>query len=73
MLLQRMVASFIVRVVHEPGNEYMSWSITVQHVQSGRVYRLADLKDVDSLLMEVVKAGIQDGDGRVVRLEPRDF
>jgi len=55
-LAERIVASFIVRVVHEPGNEQIPWNITVQHVQSGRVYRLAELKDVSSLIAEIAEA-----------------
>lgn len=67
---QRVVASFIVRVIHEPGNEQIPWNVTVQHLQSDRVYRLADLKGIDALLMEAVKKQIQaNKNGKVVLLE----
>ncbi|CEP66663.1 Uncharacterized [Moorella glycerini] len=66
---KRVVASFIVRVVHEPGNEQIPWSITIQHVQSGRVYRLADLKEVSSLLAEIVEAENWPEDARFIPLE----
>ncbi|MEW6273851.1 MAG: hypothetical protein AB1556_01855 [Bacillota bacterium] len=52
---RRLVASFLVRLIHEPDNEQIPWNITVQHVQSGRVYRLADPEAIASLLQEVTK------------------
>ncbi|MGQ9823800.1 MAG: hypothetical protein ACUVSK_02180 [Desulfotomaculales bacterium] len=52
---QRLVASFLVRLIHEPGNEQIPWSITVQHIQTGRVFRLADPGAVAALFQEVVK------------------
>ena len=52
---RRLVASFLVRLIHEPDNEQIPWNITVQHVQSGRMYRLADPKAIASLLQEVIK------------------
>jgi len=54
-LSRRLVASFLVRLIHEPDNEQIPWNITVQHVQSGRVYRLADPEAIASLLQEVTK------------------
>jgi hypothetical protein len=52
---QRLVASFLVRLVHEPGNEQIPWSITVQHIQTGRVFRLTDPEAVAALFQEVVR------------------
>lgn len=52
---RRLVASFLVRLIHEPDNEQIPWNITVQHVQSGHVYRLADPEAIASLLQEVIK------------------
>lgn len=51
---QRLVASFLVRLLHEPGNEQIPWSITVQHIQSGQVFRLADPEAVAALFRDVV-------------------
>lgn len=69
-MLKRVVASFIVRVIHEPDNEQIPWNVTVQHLQGDRVYRLADLKGIDALLAEAVRAHIQSKNGKVVSLEP---
>lgn len=52
---QRLVASFLVRLLHEPGNEQIPWSITVQHIQSGHIFRLADPGTLAALFQEVVK------------------
>ncbi|MEW6425551.1 MAG: hypothetical protein AB1523_12580 [Bacillota bacterium] len=54
-MARRLVASFLVRLIHEPDNEQIPWNITVEHVQSGRVYRLADPEAIASLLQEVTK------------------
>lgn len=71
-MLQRVVASFIVRVIHEPDNEQIPWNITVQHLQSSRVYRLADLKGMEALLAEEVNKQFQVKSCKVIPLEIED-
>jgi len=68
-LRERVVASFLVRVIHEPGNEQMPWSVTIQHVQRGRVYRLAELAEIGSLLEEIVAAESQAKEAKVIPLD----
>jgi len=67
-LRERVVASFLVRVMHEPGNEQIPWSVTIQHVQKGRVYRLADLGEIGSLLRDIVEAGTRAKSAKVIPL-----
>jgi len=67
-LRERVVASFLVRVMHEPGNEQIPWSVTIQHVQKGRVYRLADLGEIGSLLRDIVEAETRAKNAKVIPL-----
>ena len=52
---RRLVASFLVRLVHEPDNEQIPWNITVQHVQTGRTYRLTEPERLPLLFQEIIK------------------
>ncbi|MGQ9531889.1 MAG: hypothetical protein ACUVTQ_03665 [Desulfotomaculales bacterium] len=52
---RRLVGSFLVRLVHEPDNEQIPWRIIVQHVQTGRTYRLTEPERLPLLFQEVIK------------------
>ena len=59
---RRLVASFVLRVVHECGNEHIPWNITLQHVQTGKIYRLAEPAQLGTFLQEFLSACTEQDD-----------
>lgn len=66
---ERVITSFIVRVIREPDNEQMPWNITVHHVQNERVYRLTDLMEIGTLCKDLAEADAQPKSAKVIPLD----
>lgn len=67
-MLERVVASFVVRVIHEPDNEQIPWNIVVQHIQNGRAYRLTDLEALGHLCKDITEAETQLKNTKLISL-----
>lgn len=61
-------ASFVVRLIYQTGNEQLPWNITVQHVQTGQVYRVTDPVEVGVLFKDLMKSEFGNK-GQVINLD----
>lgn len=70
-LQEKVMASFVVRIMYEAGNEQIPWRIIIHHVQSGSVYHLTGLDNIPTLFQEIVEKEKGLDNGKVIPLDTR--
>ncbi|WP_157109973.1 hypothetical protein [Thermanaeromonas toyohensis] len=68
---EKVMASFVVRIMYEAGNEQIPWRIIIHHVQSGTVYHLTGIDKIPSLFQQIVEKEKALAHNKVIPLDTR--